>query len=152
MISSDSGELSYRGASVGAACSVRVSSKECSDRGNCISASRAYLRGHKWFFNHELRRDLGGPESSEECPVEAEEPETADCTNYVDPDLIILNGRAFQVNGTVITTEQKNLLWDLFAEFSEVEDAKGTLSARAFPVIPSELDQFATTYEDFEEE
>lgn len=151
MIGSDRGKLSYRGSSVGAACSTRVSSKECSDKNNCISASTAYLRGHKWFFNHELRRDLGGLEGSEECPVNAEEQDTP-CTNYVDPDLIILDGRAFRVNGTEITAEQQSHLWDLFTEFSEVEDAKGTLSARSFPVIPTELDQFETIYEDFKDE
>lgn len=70
----------------------------------------------------------------------------------MDPDLIILDGRAFRVNGTEITAEQKSHLWDLFAEFSEVEDAKGTLSSRSFPVIPTELDQFETTYEDFKDE
>lgn len=149
-IRADRGELSYRGASPGAACSVRVSSKECSDSGNCISASTAYLRGHKWFFNHELKRDLGGRENSEECPADAEEAEETPCTNYVDPDLIILDGRAFRINGTDITNDQKGLLWNLFAEFSEVEDAKDTLAARSFPAIPSDLERFETIYEDFE--
>jgi hypothetical protein len=60
--------------------------------------------------------------------------------------VLVFAGRAFELNGTVITEEQKNQLWAHFTEYSSMEANGITLSAMFD--IPAEFEDFEIPYYD----
>lgn len=105
------------------------------------------MTGHKWSSSKRVMKrsfpDFGFNEYEA-----GDDSEETGCMRSVEPDLIVIDGRAFELNGTSITEEQRSRLWAYFNEHSKLlGDVHGFPGRSAFS-IPAEFDEFEVTLED----
>jgi hypothetical protein len=100
------------------------------------------LTGHTW--RHGSTRSIS---DNETCGA-SENDEEPPCANVVEPDVLLSNGRAFELNGTAITESQKEQLWAYFVEYSHLEEEGIEAAARVGIQIASEFEAFEIPYYD----
>ncbi|KAH8173707.1 hypothetical protein LIA77_07962 [Sarocladium implicatum] len=115
----------------GTYCTNSPISKHCGAN-NCVYSAPGFT-GQRWY---RPTRKRGNDEEDSVCDSEEESEDEKPCLRSVEPDLVVIDGRAFEVNGTM-TAEQKKVL-DTYYYADDL--------ARMGP-IPSEFDEFETEYE-----
>ena len=114
----------------GTYCTNTPISKHCG-ADNCVYSAPGFT-GQRWYRPIRKR----GNEDDSVCNSEEETEEELRCLQSVEPDLVVIDGRAFEVNGTT-TADQKALL-DTYYYADDL--------ARIGP-IPTKFDEFETVYE-----